>query len=248
MGRPGGRMDLAVLLCSCVLVSCARFAVATSQGADPIAWHQIQQALEVERRARPRDSWSAGVAVIMRDRRSGRAVDGRGAIAVAPGRALRMILVGAAGSTMLDAWVTRDQWRVAVPLAGTVRRGGLEEPEELPVGFLRYSFFRPLAGTLFGGSLRDGHMMFLLRDGEAVLEVGVGACDRGKLTTVARRTRGRTEQMDECRESRETLPGDWVRYADELHGMSVDITIESVTEAAPDEAAFGDPDAVQVGR
>jgi hypothetical protein len=245
MGTPRGRMELAVLLCSWVLVSCARSAVATWQGADAVTWHQIQQLLETERQARPRNPWGAGVSMVMSDRRSERAVDGRGGIAVAPGRAMRMILVGAAGSTMLDAWVTRDQWRIAVPLAGIVRRGGLQEPDELPVGFLRWSFFRPLGGTLFGGSLRDGRVMFLLRDGEAVLEVRIGACDRGKLTAVTRRARGRAERMAECRESRNARPGDWVRYADEPRGMSVDITIESVTKDPPEEAAFSDPDAVE---
>lgn len=184
----------------------------------------------------------------MREPRSGQAVEGRGAIAVAPGRALRMILLGAAGSTMLDAWVTRDKWRIAVPLAGMVRRGDLQDPRELPVGFLRWSFFRPLEGTLFAGSLQRGRVLFVLRDNDAVLEVRLRACDRGELTTTTRRAHGRAERLEECRASSAVRSGDWVRYEDEVSGLSVDLTIESVTQEPPEEDAFRDPDSPEVAR
>ena len=91
---------------------------------DTAEWPALQRRLADERDARPRDPWAAVVRVTMREPRSGHVVDGRGAIAVAPGRAVRMILVGGAGLTLLDAWVARRGWRFAVPSAEVVRRGG----------------------------------------------------------------------------------------------------------------------------
>lgn len=181
----------------------------------------------------------------MRAPRAGRTVDGRGAIAVAPGRAVRIILVGAAGATMLDAWITPDRWRIAVPPADLMRRGGADEPRELPVGFLRWLFFRPLEGTLFAGSMEDGGLLFLLRDGAAVLEVRLGECDRGKLTTTTRRASAQAEHLDECRASGASAPpaaGDWIRYRHEGSGLSVELAIESVSSGPPEEGAFVDPD------
>ena len=188
----------------------------------------------------------------MRDARTAHSLDGRGAIAVAPGRALRMILVGPAGATILDAWVTPDRWRIAVPPAGLLRRGPArplelqkpddEEPADLPVGFLRWLFFRPLEGTLFGGSLEPEHLLFLLRDREAVVEVRFGACPRGELTMTTRRAHGRAERLSECRACDKVTAGDWVRYVDEQNGLTVDLTIESVASVPPEDEAFRDPE------
>ena len=221
------------------------------QNPDPATWRALRLALEHRQEALPAHPWAAGIDVTMRDPRSGRSVDGRGAIAVAPGRALRMILVGAAGATILDAWVTPNRWRIAVPPAGVLRRGAttehakedVEEPNDLPVGFLRWLFFRPLAGQLFGGSFAPGGVLFLLRDADAVLEVRLGTCARGERTTTTRRARGRTERLDECRASRDVSPGDWVRYEDQRSGLAVDLTIESISAGSPEEGAFRDPDA-----
>jgi hypothetical protein len=241
--RSSGTTGLPIFLSSCVFLSCSRPAAPTWQGADPATWREIRRVLEVERAAGPLHPWAAGVRMAMRESRSGRAVDGRGAIAVAPGRALRMILVGPAGATMLDAWVTPGKWRIAVPPASLVRRGDDgSEPGELPVGFLRWSFFRPLAGTLFAGSMRGGRVLFVLRDDDAVLEVRLRACDRGELTMTTRRAHGRVERLDQCRATSTPLPGDWARYEDETGGLRVDLTLESVAEGPPEEDAFRDPD------
>jgi hypothetical protein len=246
--RSSNLAALAGLIASCILLSCAP---TVAPSVDPATWQAIREALEVERRSRPAFPWAAGVMMTMYEPRTGRAVDGRGAIAVAPGRALRMILVGAAGATMLDAWVTPDHWRIAVPPAGLLRRGDdptppggqkREEPRELPVGFLRWVFFRPLAGTLFGGSLRSGHVLFLLRDDDAVVEVRLGGCNRGELTMTTRRVHGRSERLEECRASGAPTSGDWVRYEDESSGLRVALTIESLTPGAPEEEAFRDPE------
>jgi hypothetical protein len=158
-----------------------------------------------------------------------------------------MILVGGAGVTMLDAWVTRGRWRVAVPPLDLMRRGGTDEPEDLPVGFLRWWFFTPFEGTLFAATLMQQGMLWLLREGEAVIEVRVGPCPRGERLTAARRAPHRTEQVDECRAVAVPRPGDSVRYVDEANGMRVDIVLESVAGVPPEEEAFRDPDAPQGG-
>jgi hypothetical protein len=238
------RGELAVVVASLVLFSCARRSAPVWQSPDTPTWRAIQQTLTAEREARPRAPWAAGVSVVMHEPRTARVVDGRGAIAVAPGRGLRMILVGAAGMTMLDAWVTRDKWRIAVPPAAIVRRGDLEEPRELPIAFLRWSFFRPLEGTLFAGAMHGDHVLFLLRDHDAVLEVRRCSCDRGELTLTTRRLRGRAERLDECRAASAPRPGDWVHYESDASGLRVDLAIETVAKDAPEEDAFRDPDGV----
>lgn len=242
-------MNQPALLSLLVFASCAT-RIPSWQHADPETWQSLRQYLEAERAARPRQPWTAQVSVWLREPQSGRVVDGRGAMAVAPGRALRMILVGAAGETMLDAWVTTDRWRVAVPLAGQVRRGqgsseerDREDARDLPVGFLRWLFFTTLRGTLFAGKRERDDVLLMLRDREAVLEVRLGTCDRGRLATTTRRVRGRVERLDECRASSVPQPGDWARYRDEGTRLQVDLSIESVASQPPDDLAFRDPDA-----
>jgi hypothetical protein len=243
-------MNLPKLLPLIVVVSCT-VPAKSRQPMDPATWATVQRALEAERAARSRPPWRARVSVSMREPRTGRVVDGRGAIAVAPGRAMRMVLVGGAGGTMLDAWITAAQWRVAIPPAGQLRRGDGVEAElgdgggarDLPVGFLRWLFFTPLQGTLFAGTQEQDGLSFLLRDGDAVLEVRLRSCDRGQLSIITRRSRGRVERLEECRAPSSPQPGDWVTYRDDSNGLRCDLAIESVASESPDDIAFRDPDA-----
>jgi hypothetical protein len=206
-------------------------------------WPELRRSLESERESRPADAWAAGLRITMADPVTGRVVDGRGAIAVAPGRAVRMILVGGAGSTVLDAWVTRARWRVAVPPLDLVRRGRLEDPRDMPIGFLRWWFLTPLTGTLFAAALVGGGTSWLLRDGSAVIELRRDACSRGSLLAATRRAPGSVQSVSECRERADPRPGDWARYADEVRGLRVNVVLESVAATPPDAAAFVDPDA-----
>jgi hypothetical protein len=145
---------------------------------------------------------------------------------------------------MLDAWVTRDRWRIAVPPANIVRRGGRDEPRDVPVGFLRWWFFRPLEGTLFAASHAEPSGepgdVFLLRDADgATVDLRPGRCLR-----VSRRVHARTERVEECaRTPGVPAPGDRVRYEDEASGLTVDLELESLASEPPDDEAFRDPDA-----
>jgi hypothetical protein len=233
---------LLIVAAGLVLVSCTPAPTAW-RAAEPDEWPALRAELARLREARPSEPWAAGLRATMRQPRSGRALDARGGIAVAPGRALRMILVAGAGATMLDAWVTRDQWRIAVPPAGIVRRGGSGDPDDLPVGFLRWWFFRPLEGMLFAASRSQGTSgaedVFLLRDDDgAAVELRAGRCLRA-----SRRRNGRTEHVDECLVRVRPAAGDCVRYQDESSGLIVDLQLESLATAPPDEDAFRDPDA-----
>ncbi len=210
-------------------------------------WPELRRSLEAERATRPFHSWAAGLRVTMRDAQSGRVVDGRGAIAVAPGRAVRMILIGGAGSTVLDAWVTSARWRVAIPPLERVQRGGLEEPRDMPIGFLRWWFLTPLTGRLFAAASGDGGTSWLLRDGSAVIELRRDVCPRGSLLVATRRAPGSVERVTECRELASPMPGDWASYVDEIRGLRVDLVLESVASAPPDGAAFVDPDSPESG-
>jgi hypothetical protein len=174
---------------------------------------------------------------------AGRSLEARGAIAVAPGRAVRMILVGGAGLTMLDAWVASDRWRIAIPPRSVVRRGGAEEPNDLPIGFMRWWFLTPLRGTLFAGGETTAGTEWLLRDGDAVSDLLAGRCEGGSLLRVQRRLHGRGEFVDECTAvAAPPRAGDWVKYADERTGLRVDLVVESVSGEAPRPEAFSDPD------
>ena len=238
----------AAALCatSALCLSCGLAQAAPWKGATPQTWPRLRASLDDRRAARPREPWAAGLRVTMREPHTGRVVDGRGAIAVSPGQAVRMILIGGAGATILDAWVTRDRWRVAVPPLDLVRRGGAEEPRDMPVGFLRWWFLTPLGGTLFAASDGDAAErgpIWLLRDGRSVVELREGTCEGGQLLRATRRIEGHAETVDECRLADRPRVGDTARYVDESSGLRVEVAFESIASEPPDPAAFRDPDA-----
>jgi len=222
------------------LASCAAQPSPWRGVSDP-DWSGLRQALETARGARPKQPWAAGVRATMREP-AGRVIEARGALAVAPGRGLRMILIEGPGVTALDVWVTPERWRVAVPPVDLLRRGGSDAPPELPVGFLRWWFFGELRGTLFAATVERGRKAWLLRDGEAVLELHEEPCDRGTLLRVARRVHGHTELVDECRAGDLPERGDQVRYTDQTSGLEVDLEVESVAATPPSSEAFDDPE------
>jgi hypothetical protein len=204
-------------------------------------WERAAASLDRLRSA-ARSAYVASVRTSLREPKTGRTVDGRGAVAVVPGQAMRMILVGAAGATLLDAWVTPAQWRIAVPPLELVRRGGMQEPEDLPIGFWRWWFLTPLQGTLFAAAMTGAGSLLLLRDGDAVVELVIGTCSVGQRLAAARRVKGRTERVDAC--SARGLPGsgDSVHYVDEASGLEVDVVVESASEGSAPAAALRDPD------
>ncbi len=214
---------------------------------DAHTWDALKSELRARRAERPTHPWAAEIRVALHEPRTGRDVTGRGAIAVAPGRAMRMILVGAAGATMLDAWVERDRWRVAVPATGLVRRGGPDDPRDLPVGFLRWWLLSPLGGALVAAEQTGEGPRWLLRDGSDVVDLRAVRCDDGVSGLAASRSvEGRTERVAECGTAPEPRPGDRVEYEDAVTGLRVSIVLESAART-PSDDAFRDPDLPEQG-
>ena len=63
------------------------------------------------------------LAVKLREPFTGRTMEARGAVALSPPSALRMILLGPGGTTALDLWARDDEFRFAVPAIDLLRRG-----------------------------------------------------------------------------------------------------------------------------
>lgn len=234
-----------------VLASCAarQDGGAREAVSEAVALSDGQRWLEEVREERGGAPWASGIAASVGGRTAGRSIEGRGGMAVAPGRAVRIILLLAGGPTLLDAWVAPDRWRVAVPVRGRVERGSGEAPPDLPVSFLRRWFIHPFEGTLAAASFERGERVLLVRDGEATLEVRLGRCDGGELTRTTRRIRARAvEQVEECLAPGRPKPGNWAHYADARTGLEARVTFESVSAGAPEESAFADPEAGGVAR
>lgn len=211
---------------------------------NPATWPGFVSGFEQERARFPAVPWAATVGFRVFDSHSGRAIEGRGAIAVAPGSAVRMILLGGAGTTVLDAWVASDRWRVAIPPARRVERGGSRSPIDLPVGFLRWWFVAPLSGALLAATTTASGPAWLLRDGLATMELRSSTCGpdhTGHRIEATRRQPGRKERVVECQASSTPTPGDRVGYVDLTNGLQVDVVIESIASAPPGGDAFRDP-------
>jgi hypothetical protein len=218
---------------------------------DPTAreWTRLRERLAIARSEQPERPFVANVVVALREPRTGRVFQARGAVAIDPKRALRMILVGPGGVTALDAWVTDDQFRFAVPGIRFVRRGGADAASArgLPIGFFRWWMLHPLDGRLLAAWTRDDGSIFLLRRGDetVILREGRLARSHREHLIAARREEGRVERLEWFGRS-PVAPhaGDKARYVDAATGLEVEVLVEGVGEHEPDPAAFLDPDAV----
>jgi hypothetical protein len=192
------------------------------------------------RRGRPDKPYVERVRLSIGDPRSGRQYQARGAVAVSPGRAARMILIGPGGTTALDVWVTKDRFRFSVPALKLEKRGGTDPAvaRGLPIGMLRWWFLSPLAGRLLLARSTPAESAWILRDGAATVTV---RSDGERF--VALRREGETLEGIEW-SSRGLVPqaGEHGRYLDGRFGLRVDVVVEEVLETEPDPDAFTDPD------
>ena len=195
-------------------------------------WRSLHRALRALRVPyRPAAHYTMHVAVNIRYRGTA-AMRARGAVAVAP-NALRMMLLGPGGTTLLDFWSCGSAYRFALPSFDLVRRGRGESSTQvdhyLPVDFLRYWFLNPLQGRLLFAD--DG--FWLLREpagytrvqqqGERVLieREGIARYERIRATTRA------------CGE---------VVYEPRDLGLKVEVACERIEAKVAPERAFADPD------
>jgi len=174
------------------------------------------------------------VRVTMRDGTLGRAFDARGAVAVRRGEAMRMVLLGPGGATVLDAWVTPTRWRILVPPIGLARRGtcAARGPCDAapPVAFFRAFFLAPFEGRVVA-ALPDGRALLRGDDGASLLARGVGSFRLDRL--------GADEHVEI-----DTASGR-ARYR--RRSPALEVEVEPLAGADPaaeaDPAAFEDPDA-----
>jgi hypothetical protein len=232
-----------VLLAAAMGVGCASRTVPTRVSPTSTAWRAARHALEALRATAPTAPYTIRVAASMRlgDGKAG--VDARGAIAVSPGRALRVILLGPGGGTAFDGWVTPTAWRVELPATSFVRRG-TAAPERSPVGFFRWWFLAPMQGELFTADVLANGDDFLLLDDHASVRVKVSRTSDG-LSIAARRVT--SQQCDEVAWTGHSLSpsaGDRASYVDPASGLRVEVRVEAVEPDPPSPEAFVDPDTV----
>lgn len=204
-------------------------------------WTLSRDRLRELRRAQPAKPYVERVRVAFVEPRTGRRFEGRGAVAVSPDRAARMMLLGPGGTTALDLWVTKDRFRFSVPAMKVEKRGGVddEEAQGLPVGMLRWWFLSPLEGRLLLARSTPRETAWLLRDGGATVMLRT---DGRAFVAVRRSEEGRLESIQWLGRGLAPRAGARGRYTDGRHGIRVEVLVEEVLTNEPDPAAFLDPD------
>jgi hypothetical protein len=202
-------------------------------------WTVSRDRLFQMREALPHRPWAARIQVGVADPRNGNVFRARGAVAVSPEQAARLVLLGPAGTTALDVWVTRDRFRFAIPSVNVARRGGtdLESARGLPIAFLRWWLLAPLMGELVLARSSASESAFLLRDGPATVTVRTD----GEHLVAVRREGEHLEGLEWASVGIGPKSGARGRYVDEL-GVRVQILIEEVLAEEPDPASLFDPD------
>jgi len=204
-----------------------------------------QRDLEAARRAiaarkseLPTSAFTERVAVQIRFPKGGPGFEGRGAVAVDPGHAMRMIIVGPGGATALDVWITHAKYRFAIPPVDRIERGAVRDAgaTKLPVEFFRFWFLRRFEGKV--GFADATHVV--VRDGDAATSFDRGVFSQGTPFSAERRVGSAAATIawwpkgsENAPERAEYVGGDGVR---------VDVRILGREDGVPQAAAFDDPD------
>lgn len=208
-------------------------------------WTTYRERLAELRAGRPEKPYVERVRLGVFSPRTGRKIEARGALAVSPRKAARLVMVGPGGATALDAWVTPERYRFAIPAINKQARGGkeLDDTFGVPIGFLRWWMLAPLEGellTLAAPQWEGAPPMMILGDGTATYGV-TAEVEKGRLTVI-RRARGHVDTVQWYAKNLKPAPGQRGQYVDEAHHVTVDVFVEDVMPDEPDPAAFIDPD------
>jgi hypothetical protein len=172
--------------------------------------------------------------------RLGTRTRGRGAVAVYPPHAVRMIMLGPGGTTAMDLWICHDAFRFAVPAIDLVRRGDANTPPSevrgLPVDFLRWWFLEPLDGKLLAATEVGSVSSYWLKDRQSVVRLSAGNAPPHALH-VLRVSAGDEERI----ETTADLCGS-VHYHQASTSIDLDVTCEKINPGTPPARAFADPD------
>jgi hypothetical protein len=188
------------------------------------------------------------IALTLREPRSGRVLSARGAVALLPPRALRMILLGPGGTTALDLWIDGDRWRFAVPAIELQKRGDLLAPRAerrgLPVDFLAFWLLHPARGRLLWYGRERDVDRFVIRDGDAIVDLRTGGdrVEARRSTWSSAGEGARPSLLDEETVSASGFGCAEVRYHQRSTGLDVTVRCEDETPGAPPARALADPD------
>jgi hypothetical protein len=251
-------------LAAIVSVGCGHRAQVAPRLSTQADWTRARADLDAMRKALPSEPYVEVIRVLLREPTTGKVLEGRGAVAVDPKRAMRLVLVGPGGSTALDVWLTRDAWRFSIPALEMTRRGDTRESlraskdddsaeKGLPIGFFRWWFLEPLDGRLLA-AVEDGTVgrrLVLREDGATVTlwEVPPSRPSPSRRHYVAiRREAEDVDRLEWLARSMQPRPGDRAYYMQRSTGLRVEIVVEALSESPPDPEAFIDPDAGSEGR
>jgi hypothetical protein len=207
-------------------------------------WSRARERLAWIRSTESLRPYAVQLRIAMREPWTGRAIESRGALAVQPHLAARLVLLGPGGGTALDMWLTRDKWTFNVPAADFKRKGGTDPAAAhgLPIGFFRWWFLEPLEGRLLTTSTVGGSRTFVLRAGEGTITLKESR-ERGRERVVARRREeGEQEGIEWIGRGLTPHAGDRAKYVQDATGLEVEVLVEAVSTEEPDPAAFLDPD------
>jgi hypothetical protein len=208
-------------------------------------WTHARQLLSLLRSSEPVHPYVAELTVALHERVSGRGFGARGALAVDPHRALRLVLLGPGGATALDLWVTPTRYRLSVPSMDLLKRGGTSTAGSagLPVAFFRWWFLAPLEGRLLTSVATPLGNRFIVRNETATVDLLDRQSQGGHVLSASRREPGREGEEHLGFEGAGFVPsaGDRAVYDDATSGVHVEVLVESLSDA-PDPLAFADPD------
>jgi hypothetical protein len=227
-----------------MLSACTRPLPVVLEPPTTAAWQKARDALARLRESyRRQSSYRMNMTVVLEQKAFEQHVRGRGALAVRPRQgdapgALRMIVLGPAGTTAMDLWICGDAFRFAIPAVDLVRRGDATTPATelrgLPVRFLRWWFLDPLAGDLLSYDEPAGVPRWLLREGDSVIEVT-------RPTSASLRVRRRGAGEDETLATDGATLCNRVSYEQRTTGVALEVVCESTAASVP-RKAFVDPD------
>ena len=212
------------------------------------AWRAARDRLaELQREAStPR---TLRISLVLREPMTGRTLEARGAVAIAPPSALRMILLGPGGTTALDLWLDRDRFRFAVPAIDLLRRGDASTPRAslrgLPIDFLRWWLLRPATGALLWAAEEDGASRLRLRDGAAIIDLRAafgGRIEARRTTWAKALPEAPLRLIDEETVASDRIGCAEVRYQQASTGLEVTVRCEGEDLSPPNPRAFSDPD------
>jgi hypothetical protein len=237
-------MKTLVAAASLCVAACASAPAAPRLEPSQADWTEARRRL-AELRASPPQPYVEQIRIAMREPRSRRVVVARGAVAVRPGDAMRMILLGPGGTTALDAWVTRDRWRFVVPALELRKRGDRSPPAEqgLPIAFFRWWFLAPFGGRLLDARVSEDSTLFILRDGASTVTLREARRGAERLVSGVRRESNVLERIEWIGAAGGgPHVGDHARYLHAPSGFAVEVLVDAMGTSEPDAAAFLDPD------